>query len=101
MGGTVEVWDLIDGGGGWVHPIHLHEEFFRVLRRNGAPPPDYEALGYKDTVRLGPRDHVRIAKFFSSDFPGRFPFHCHVTDHEDHHMMEVFRIQSPGSATGR
>lgn len=105
VGDTVESWDLVNKSGGWVHPIHLHEEFFRVLERNEGPAPAYEALGYKETTRLGPNERVRILKYFSPEFvsppgsdrAGRFMMHCHISDHEDHHMMTVFHIVPPGT----
>jgi hypothetical protein len=25
------------------------------------------------------------------DYPGKFPFHCHILDHEDHEMMRQFQ----------
>ena len=25
------------------------------------------------------------------DYPGRFPSHCHLLDHEDHEMMRQFQ----------
>jgi mono/diheme cytochrome c family protein len=35
--GTREVWTLVNGGGGWDHPIHVHFEEGRILARNGDP----------------------------------------------------------------
>ena len=34
--GTREVWTLVNGGGGWDHPIHIHFEEGQILARNGS-----------------------------------------------------------------
>jgi hypothetical protein len=34
-----------------------------------------------------------IARF--KDYPGRFPYHCHILDHEDHEMMRQFQAVYP------
>src|SRR3954449_3849 len=34
------LWRIRNGGGGWVHPMHLHMEEHRVVARNGKPAPD-------------------------------------------------------------
>jgi FtsP/CotA-like multicopper oxidase with cupredoxin domain len=93
-----EVWRLKNGGGGWSHPIHIHQEFMRVLKRNGRTPPLNERDGNarKDTVLLGPDDEVEIFIRFR-DFGGPFVFHCHNLEHEDMAMMLRFDIQ-PKSA---
>src|SRR3954453_1768764 len=33
------VWRIKNGGGGWVHPMHLHMEEHTMLYRNGKPGP--------------------------------------------------------------
>ena len=33
--GTAEVWEIVNGGGGWVHPLHIHQEEHQTLSRNG------------------------------------------------------------------
>src|SRR3954453_3124255 len=33
--GSFNVWEIRNGGGGWVHPVHLHMEEHRTLMRNG------------------------------------------------------------------
>ena len=35
--GSAEVWTIQNGGGGWVHPMHIHQEEHRVISRNGVP----------------------------------------------------------------
>ncbi len=58
----------------------------------GLPIPlePWEITTWKDTVRVPPRSKVRIIMDFN-DYLGKFPFHCHILDHEDHEMMRQFQ----------
>ena len=99
--GTVEVWRFINRSG-FAHPMHMHLVSFRVLDRQefavlddeiqplGDPvPPAPEEDGWKDTVLVAPDQMVRVIARFD-DFVGRFPYHCHMLEHEDHMMMRQF-----------
>jgi FtsP/CotA-like multicopper oxidase with cupredoxin domain len=90
---TPEIWHLVNEAGGWAHPIHPHNEFMRVLRRNGKVPPLNERDGNAriDTVNLGPNDEVEVFVTFR-DFKGPFVFHCHNIEHEDMDMMARFDV---------
>ena len=33
---SFNLWEIRNGGGGWVHPFHLHMEEHRIVMRNGA-----------------------------------------------------------------
>ncbi len=90
--GTAEIWNLVNDSGGWVHPVHIHFEQGRVLRRNGREPAPWER-GRKDTHYLGPNERVQVFMRFR-DFPGRYVMHCHNTIHEDHGMMARYDIES-------
>ena len=48
---TPEIWTLINDGGDWWHPIHIHLDLMRVLRRNGRVPPvnERDGVAKKDT----------------------------------------------------
>jgi spore coat protein A len=99
--GTTEIWAFINRSG-VTHPMHMHLVMFQVLDRQAfelqgdvvvpvgprVPPPPEEA-GWKDTVRAGPDEIVRVIARFE-DFKGRFPYHCHILEHEDHEMMRQF-----------
>jgi len=91
--GEPEIWRLVNKSGGWWHPIHIHSEFGRVIRRNGKLPPLHERDGIakKDTFILGPNDEVEIFLKFR-DFTGPFVFHCHTLEHEDMFMMGRFDV---------
>lgn len=90
--GVPEIWTIKNGGGGWVHPMHFHQEEHRVLSRNGVPvqqtpgDPHPEDLGKEDTIALGPGDEVVIYRNFRT-FHGPYVAHCHNLAHEDHDMM--------------
>jgi len=76
----------VNGGGGWIHPIHPHLVSFKVLDRNGSPPEPWE-VGAKDTVSLGQGDVVRIQFDVDENKEGKYVFHCHNVEHEDDDMM--------------
>jgi FtsP/CotA-like multicopper oxidase with cupredoxin domain len=84
-----EVWTLRNKGK-WAHPVHIHLEEFRILRRNGEKPKDYEK-SKKDVLRLDPLEEVQIFLRFR-DFLGKYPIHCHNVIHEDHEMMIRFDV---------
>ena len=79
-----------------MHPMHIHLVAFQVLSRSvlstGAPLPlePHEMTSWKDIVRVGADERVRVIARFE-DYPGRFPYHCHILDHEDHEMMRQFQ----------
>jgi bilirubin oxidase len=58
--GSVEIWELENGSGGWTHPIHVHLVDFRVLERFGGDRSvqPYEAAGLKDVVWLAKGETV-------------------------------------------
>ncbi len=87
--GSTERWRLVNTTK-FTHYVHLHEELWRTLRRDGKVPPPWER-GYEDTWRLDPGESVVVAARFT-DFTGRFMVHCHMLDHEDDGMMATFRV---------
>lgn len=105
--GATEVWRLINVSED-THPIHVHLVQFQVLDRQPfdlahyeatgeivftgpAVPPDPNEQGWKDTVRANPGEVTRIIAEYA-DFAGRYVFHCHILDHEDHTMMRPFDV---------
>jgi o-aminophenol oxidase len=114
-----EIWRLINLTGD-THPIHLHLDAFQVLERHpatidqpgngittrgtsatvrlGHAPDDGishelddNELGLKDTVRVNPNEVVDIVVRFEV-FCGRYMYHCHILEHEDHDMMRPFVV---------
>ena len=88
--GTGEVWTIRNGGGGWVHPLHIHQEEHRVISRNGLTPPP-EDVSKEDVVALQPGEEVVIYRKFRT-FTGKYVAHCHNLAHEDHAMMFAWEI---------
>jgi FtsP/CotA-like multicopper oxidase with cupredoxin domain len=75
-------------GTGFVHPMHLHGHFFRVLDYNGVKPKHEE---WRDTVFMHPWDEVTIAVVAGE--PGDWMFHCHILEHAAAGMMGVIRVE--------
>ncbi|SJM92033.1 Spore coat protein A (fragment) [Crenothrix polyspora] len=82
----IEIWE-IDNKTEDVHPIHLHLVQFLILDRAGiAANVDANEAGWKDTVRCNPKETTRIIMRFTG-YTGKFVWHCHMLEHEDHEMM--------------
>src|SRR2546426_1922789 len=95
--GTRETWTLVNDGGGWDHPIHIHFEEGQILARNGSANavPAWEK-GRKDVYRLRPDGSVTITMQFR-DWGGMFMEHCHNTTHEDNAMLLRWEIDDNGA----
>jgi FtsP/CotA-like multicopper oxidase with cupredoxin domain len=95
--GSYNLWEIRNGGGGWVHPFHLHMEEHRTLMRNGKVTPPGGDKGHpddtskEDLVALDPSESVIIGRYFR-DFVGPYVAHCHNLAHEDHAMMFGWEI---------
>ncbi|MDT7580364.1 MAG: hypothetical protein QOK35_1628 [Pseudonocardiales bacterium] len=94
--GSGNVWEIRNGGGGWVHPFHLHMEEHRTVMRNGkitttADKGHPEDASREDLVALDPGESVIIYRGFR-DFVGPYVAHCHNLAHEDHAMMFGWEI---------
>jgi spore coat protein A len=102
--GSTEIWEL-ENDTMHTHPIHLHLVEFEVLERerhddpHGSRPPLPNERGGKDVVRVNPGETVRIAAQFG-DFAGRYPFHCHILEHEELDMMRPFEVVTGNGAGG-
>ncbi|HET6832615.1 MAG TPA: multicopper oxidase domain-containing protein [Acidimicrobiales bacterium] len=117
--GQPEIWRLVNLTED-THPIHVHLDAFQVLDRQPAvveiddtaiaagttratvrvavaPDDDIpHALddnerGLKDTVRVNANEIVDIVVRFGT-FAGRYMYHCHILEHEDHDMMRPFVV---------
>jgi spore coat protein A len=108
--GTVEIWRFINDSG-VSHPMHMHLVAFQILDRdgfsigpggqvvpNGNPqPPPAEESGWKDTAMVAPGQILRVIARFE-DYKGRYAYHCHILEHEDHDMMRQFQTVKCGDA---
>ena len=109
-GGT-EVWSILNLTQD-MHPFHVHLVQFQALGRDrydtsgfspqtgGTTSPvtfkehgalDANEMGWKDTVRVNPGELVSIAGTFDG-YTGRYMYHCHILEHEDHDMMRPFVV---------
>jgi FtsP/CotA-like multicopper oxidase with cupredoxin domain len=108
--GGPEIWTVKNGGGGWVHPMHFHQEEHRIIAKNGirfnavTPSGPDDAFAKEDTISLGPGEEVVIyrnfrtfptAKMASVGVTGKYVAHCHNLAHEDHNMMFGWEIINP------
>jgi FtsP/CotA-like multicopper oxidase with cupredoxin domain len=95
-----QVWRVKNGGGGWVHPMHLHMEEHMVLQRNGKLSPTTrhpDDTAKEDVIALDPSEDTYISRRFRT-FTGPYVAHCHNLAHEDHNMMFGWEILPPKSA---
>jgi FtsP/CotA-like multicopper oxidase with cupredoxin domain len=95
--GSFNLWELRNGGGGWVHPLHLHMEEHRTVMRNGKDvtrgndPGHPDDVSREDLAALDPSESVIVYRGFR-DFTGPYVAHCHNLMHEDHAMMFAWAI---------
>jgi len=107
---SYEAWKIINLTQD-THPFHVHLVQFQLLGREGyntdafqsnhtalvtfdptkQPPIDANEKGWKDTVRVNPNEMVTIAAKFDG-YTGRYVYHCHVLEHEDHEMMRPYVV---------
>jgi FtsP/CotA-like multicopper oxidase with cupredoxin domain len=86
--GATEIWE-IENVVGMDHPFHLHGFQFQVLSRNGVPEP---YVAWKDMLNIPKHSSARIIVRYD-DYPGKWMFHCHILDHEDHGMMGILEVK--------
>lgn len=86
--GKTEIWE-IENIVGMDHPFHLHGFQFQVLDRDGVPEKQRQ---WKDVVNVPKHQTARFIVRFD-DYPGKWMFHCHILDHEDHGMMGVLQVK--------
>ena len=118
MDGGWEIWHIVNGGGGWAHPVHIHFEESRYLLRSDVDvagnifnehlPPLWEIGARKDMYRVsslgGPGGLpdssmvIDVAIRFR-EFAGTFVEHCHNTTHEDKAMLLRWDNEHPGQIT--
>jgi len=86
--GATEIWEITNIVG-MDHPFHLHGFQFQVLDRDGVREPH---LAWKDMLNIPKHSSARIIVRYD-DYPGKWMFHCHILDHEDHGMMGVLEVK--------
>jgi spore coat protein A len=98
------------------HPMHIHQVAYQVISRQkfmadvdpvtgvmtniqlqGLPwGPDANEEGWKDTARMNPGEVTVVEARF--DLPGKYVWHCHILEHEEHDMMHDFVVEPPAAA---
>ena len=109
---TTEIWNFVNMTPNG-HPMHVHLVTFGVLSRRRfnvqhyaetgeilyLSPPEMmmppNENGMRDMVRVPAGTVVQIIAHF--DVPGRFVWHCHFLDHEDHEMMRPYEVVTGNS----
>jgi spore coat protein A, manganese oxidase len=91
--GTTEIWNIINDDANFEvpHVFHTHLVRFQILDRNNGQPPLPEERGWKDSLSVDFGQSARIIMRFG-DFPGLFPFHCHLQWHNDIGMMAQMEV---------
>jgi spore coat protein A len=109
VAGAIEAWRIFNLSGD-THPIHFHLVNVQVVSRQAfdvrrlrflGPPraPDENERGWKETVRMNPRECTTVIMEF--DLPispfavpasprtggHEYVWHCHILEHEEHDMM--------------
>ena len=100
---STEIWQFVNRSG-VTHPMHLHLTMFQILDRQAFTvsndsiipsgprvPPRPEEAGWKDTAPVPPNTIVRVITRFE-DYVGRYPYHCHILEHEENEMMRQFQV---------
>jgi spore coat protein A len=97
--GNTEIWEWHNDTD-IMHPMHMHLVAFQILDRYAldaggvrtGPPiaPEVYETGWKDTAQAHARTVTRVIARFE-DYVGKYSYHCHILEHEDHEMMRQFR----------
>jgi FtsP/CotA-like multicopper oxidase with cupredoxin domain len=110
MKGTCEEWLInnntpnADGPTNWAHPVHIHFEEFRILKRFAIVAGVFQEVpvtplstGRKDVTKVEPGEAALIRMNFR-DYIGRYLIHCHNMGHEDAFMMVAWHIVPDAAA---
>ncbi|HKU78069.1 MAG TPA: multicopper oxidase family protein [Pyrinomonadaceae bacterium] len=108
--GTCEEWLInnntpnADGPTNWAHPVHIHFEEFRILKRFAIVGGIFQEVpvtplstGRKDVTKVEPGEAALIRMNFR-DYIGRYLIHCHNMGHEDAFMMVHWEIVPDAAA---
>jgi FtsP/CotA-like multicopper oxidase with cupredoxin domain len=94
--GDVEDW-TIENRSQELHTFHIHQSHFVVLEEDGVT---VDQPNLRDTISVRfwdgasqpyPRVKLRM-DFRNPDVVGKFPYHCHILQHEDGGMMGTIQV---------
>jgi spore coat protein A, manganese oxidase len=103
----VEQWNIVNTTA-IPHPVHIHLIQFQVVGRRpydtehynetgevkytgNLIPPNANECGLKDTIVANP-GQVTMVRMKFRPFTGKYVWHCHLLEHEDHEMMLPFEV---------
>jgi len=105
--GTCEEWFINNNaqvGTNWAHPVHIHFEEFRILKRFAIVGGVFQEVpvtplstGRKDVTKVEPGEAALIRMNFR-DYVGKYLIHCHNMGHEDAFMMVAWHIVPDAAA---
>ncbi len=104
---TLEVWEFANDAsmgmmGMMAHPMHIHGLQFQILERSvtralregrNSVSAGYVDEGWKDEVFLMPGERAKVLVAFR-DYPGLFPYHCHMLEHGDTGLMRNYLVRA-------
>lgn len=88
----LEAWDEAKGESGedGVTSANFKKPPIKEFLTGPMEKPGPNEMGWKDTVRANPGYVTDIIQTF--DIKGRYVWHCHIIEHEDHVMMRPFEV---------
>jgi FtsP/CotA-like multicopper oxidase with cupredoxin domain len=93
-----------DGPTNWAHPVHIHFEEFRILKRFAIVGGVFREVavtplsrGRKDVTKVEAGEAALIRMRFR-DYIGKYLIHCHNMGHEDAFMMVAWHIVPDAAA---
>lgn len=108
---STEIWRIVNLTGD-THPMHIHLIGFHVVDSSSISFADQEdglisaikidrsrvvpnlpehLTGFKDTIQIDPSTILTLVATFEGG-KGRYVYHCHMLEHEDHMMMRKFKV---------
>ncbi|MDD1621260.1 MAG: multicopper oxidase domain-containing protein, partial [Methylococcaceae bacterium] len=85
-----------------MHPFHIHLVNFVVKNRfvlsrqnsfvQNTPKNSFDNQARHDTVRIQSNELLELLVYFPPGYTGKYPYHCHLVEHEDMGMMLHFSV---------
>lgn len=107
--GTIEKWNYINTTMD-MHPMHIHEFNGQIVQRRpfdlryylntglisftgpAVPPGPNELRAWKEVFQCPPGMVTTVLVDARTGFAGKYVYHCHILEHEEHDMMRPFEV---------